>query len=192
MSTASQLFGNTRAAILASMLLRPEEALHVRELARVTGVSPGTLHRELKALTELGLLTRRDSGRQVYFSANREHPIHDELSGILRKTSGLVDVLRAALQPLASNIDAAFVYGSMASGAEHSHSDIDLMILGKASFRAAVSALHDAQDLLGREINPAVMTTSEFRNKRSARDPFVSTLWRGPKLWIIGGADELG
>jgi len=61
------------------MLLRPEASLHVRELARVTGVSPGTLHRELKPLTELGLLTRRASGRQVYFSANREHPIHAEL-----------------------------------------------------------------------------------------------------------------
>jgi len=66
------------------------------------------------------------------------------------------------------------------------------MIIGKTSFRSAVSALHDTQDLLGREINPTVMATDEFRRKRGARDPFVSTIWRAPKLWIIGGADELG
>lgn len=189
---ASQLFGNTRAAILGAVLMRPDAALHVRELARVTGISPGTLHRELKALSELGLLTRRESGRQVYFAANRDHPIQGELSGILRKTSGLVDVIRSALQPLAGSIDAAFVYGSMADSSEQPRSDVDVMVLGKVSFRSVVSALHESQKLLGREINPTVMNIDEYRRKRAGGDPFVATIWRAPKLWVIGGADELG
>ena len=192
MDIAGQLFGNTRAAILAAMLLRPEESLHVRELARVTGVSPGTLHRELKSLTELGLLSRRVNGRQVNFSANRAHPIHAELSGILRKTSGLAVVRGPALMPLWASTDAAFVYGSMAAGSEQPQSDVDVMVLGRASFRAVVAAMHDAEKLIGREINPTVMATEEFRRKRDARDQFVSTIWRAPKLWIVGGADELG
>jgi len=192
MSLASQLFGNTRSAVLATMLLRPQARFHVRELARLLDISPGTLHRELKTLTHLGLLTRHESGRQVYFAANRTHPVANELSGLLRKTSGLVDVLRAALQPLAERIDAAFVYGSMAAGTEHDRSDVDVMLVGQIGFRDAVAALHDAEAAIGREINPSVMGAEEFRHKREAGDAFVTTVWRAPKLWVIGGADELG
>ena len=192
MTLASQLLGNTRSAVLAAMLLRPQARFHVRELARLLDISPGTLHRELKTLTELGLLTRQESGRQVYFAANRAHPIAHELSGLLRKTSGVVDVLRAALLPLASGIDAAFVYGSMAAGTEHERSDIDLMVIGGVRFRDVVSVLHDAQPATGREINPSVMDGESFRRKRASGDPFVSTVWQSPKLWVIGGANELG
>ena len=164
----------------------------MRELARVLDISPGTLHRELKALTALGLLIRRESGRQVYFSANRTHPIANDLSSLLRKTSGLVDVLRIALQPLAADIDATFVYGSMAAGSEQPGSDIDVMVLGRSGFRDVVSALHDTQAATGREVNPTVMRLGEFRRKRDAGDPFVATVWRAPRLWVIGGEHELG
>jgi predicted nucleotidyltransferase/DNA-binding HxlR family transcriptional regulator len=66
------LLGNTRAAVLRTLLLEPDAALHVRELARVTGASPGSLHRDLRTLTELGLLQREEVGRQVHYRANRE------------------------------------------------------------------------------------------------------------------------
>lgn len=66
------LLGNTRAAVLRTLLLEPDAALHVRELARVTGASPGSLHRDLRTLTDLGLLLREEVGRQVHYRANRE------------------------------------------------------------------------------------------------------------------------
>lgn len=79
------LLGNTRAAVLRTLLLQPEHALHVRELARVTGASPGSLHRDLRALTDLGLLLREEVGRQVHYRANREcgsfNALVDLLSG---------------------------------------------------------------------------------------------------------------
>ena len=106
----------------------------MRELARLTGVSPGTLHRELTALESLGVLRRNAVGRQVYFAANRECPVFEELAGLLRKTAGLVDVVRDALLPLASRIGEAFIYGSVAAGTETSRSDVDVMILGDLSF----------------------------------------------------------
>lgn len=93
-SLSHHLLGQTRSAVLATLLLRPETALHVRELARMTGASPGSLHRELRSLTELGLLTRQEVGRQVHYQANRDSPVFEELSGLLRKTCGLADVPR--------------------------------------------------------------------------------------------------
>lgn len=192
MSLASQLFGSTRAAVLGTLYLHPETALHVRELARVTGASPGSLHRELRALAELGLLERSEAGRQVYYRANRNCPVFEELAGLLRKTSGLADVLREALAPLAARIAAAFVYGSVAAGREGPRSDVDVMVLGKAGFADVVTALAPVQDVLRREINPTVMTPAEFAKRRKAGDGFATTLLREPKIWLIGDEHELG
>ena len=130
MNLAHFLLGQSRSAVLGALFLRPEAALHVRELARLTGVSPGSLHRELRALAEMGLLIRQETGRQVYYRANQQCPVYQELTGLLRKTAGLVDVLRERWLPLAGQIEQAFVYGSLARGDEHAHSDVDLMIIG--------------------------------------------------------------
>ncbi len=189
-SLAIQLLGASRAAILAVLLLRPEEAMHVRELARVTGISPGTLHRELRALTELGLLARREAGRQVFYSADRSCPVYEELASLLRKTAGLADELRAALAPLAGRIRLAFVYGSMAAGTAAAHSDVDVMVLGSVSFAAVVKALHPTQQALRREVNPTVMSVAEFSRQRRARDGFAVSVAKAPKIWLIGDDDD--
>lgn len=186
MSLASFLLGQSRSAVLGALFLRPEVALHVRELARLTGVSPGSLHRELRALAEQGLLIRQETGRQVYYRANQQSPVYAELTGLLRKTAGLVDVLRDALVPLAEQIEQAFVYGSMARGEEHAHSDVDLMMVGDLEFTDAVLALTNAQTTLRREINPTVLTSDELKHKLQDTDGFVAQVWRGSKLWVVG------
>jgi predicted nucleotidyltransferase/DNA-binding HxlR family transcriptional regulator len=185
-SIAHFLFGQTRSAVLGALLLRPETALHVRELARLTGASPGSLHRDLRALADLGLLVRQEVGRQVHYRANVESPVFEELAGLLRKTAGLVDVLRKVLAPMAAKIDQAFVYGSMASGEAHTHSDVDLMIIGSVGFTDVVLALSDAQKTLRREVNPTVLTPQELAQKLRQKNGFVAQVWRGPKLWVIG------
>jgi predicted nucleotidyltransferase len=185
-STAAFLLGQTRSAVLGALFLHPESSLHVRELARITGASPGSLHRDLRAMAELGLLVRQEVGRQVHYRANVESPIFSELSGLLRKTAGVVDVLRDALAPVAEKIDNAFIYGSIARGTEHAHSDVDVMIVGDVDFGEAIVALASAQDKLRREINPTLFTEREFQTKLKQRDGFVAQVWKGPKLWLIG------
>jgi predicted nucleotidyltransferase len=185
-SIAAFLLGQTRSSVLGALLLHPESSLHVRELARLTGASPGSLHRDLRAMADLGLLLRREVGRQVHYSANVESPVFAELAGLLRKTAGLADVLRDALAPVADKVEGAFVYGSMARGTEHAHSDVDLMIIGNVDFTDAVISLAPAQEKLRREINPTVLTTKEFAAKLKERDGFIDQVWNGPKLWLIG------
>jgi predicted nucleotidyltransferase len=88
------LLGKTRAAVLRTLLLQPELALHVRELARVTGASPGSLHRDLRALTDLGLLLREEVGRQVHYRANCNCAGFDALSDLLRTADAPLSVQR--------------------------------------------------------------------------------------------------
>jgi DNA-binding transcriptional ArsR family regulator len=85
---------------------------------RRTETALGAAQRELKQLTEAGLVLRVKRGNQVYYKANLANPIFSELKGILTKTAGIGDVVRQALQPVADKVRAAFIYGSIAKGTE--------------------------------------------------------------------------
>ena len=189
---ASLLFGAYRRGVLALLLLRPEESLHLREIARAMHKAPGTLMRELNALAEAGVLVRKRVGNQVHFQANPGCPIFEELRNILKKTVGVADVLRDALAPLAARIRAAFVYGSIARGEERAGSDLDLMIVGDVRFAEVVAALAPAQEALRREVNPNVYPALEFRKKAAAGEPFLKRVLVERKIFIIGGEDDLG
>ena len=186
------LFSAYRRQVLGLLLLRPEDRFHVREISRLTGVPAGSLHRELRALTDAGLLLREPAGNQVRYRANRTAPLFPELAGIFRKTAGLVDLLRDALAPLAARIDVAFVFGSVAKGTEAAASDVDLFVLGPMSFADVVGVLAPLRERLGREVNPVVMSRAEFAAQRASRDRFVARVMREPKLFVIGSADDLG
>ena len=186
------LFGAYRRRILSQLLLHPEQSFYAREIGRLTGVPAGSLHREVTALTEAGLLTRSSAGNQVRYQADRACPVFEELAGIFRKTTGLADVLREAMEPLGRRVRAAFVFGSVAQGKERETSDVDVMVVGSASFARVVAALTPAGERLRRAVNPVVMTPGAFRAKLKARDRFVARIVREPKILLIGDARELG
>ena len=135
------LFGAYRRKVLGLLLLRPDESFHVREIARLTGVPAGSLHRELKSLADAGLLEREPVGNQVRYRANRLHQVYAELAEIFAKTAGLADVLRDALLPLSRRIELAFVFGSLAQGKQRAVSDVDVFVVGDASFAEVVKVL---------------------------------------------------
>lgn len=194
-SLSAVLFPGYRRRVLGMLLLRPEDALHGREIARRTGLPAGTLTRELKRLAEVGLLNRERRGNQLVYSANRQSPIFEELAGILRKTSGLADVVAEVLEPVADRIEVAFIFGSVARGAETQGSDIDLLIIGAVDFGAVIDALHPAQQRLAREINPKVFSIRDWKAKVEERDPFITDVLSKKKIFLIGdehGLAELG
>lgn len=183
------LFGNYRRKILSLLLLRPDEKFHVREISRRTEIPVGSLHRELKLLAEAELLLRSKSGNQVYYQANRENQIFIELAGLFRKTSGLADVIAEALMPRYSQIEIAFIFGSVAQGKERTGSDIDLFIIGDLSFADAVGALAETHQQLGREINPVILAKNEFTDK-SKTDPFIMRLIDEKKIYLRGNDND--
>lgn len=186
------LFGRYRQRALAQLLLHPDSSYHVRELARLIDTPPGTLHKELARLAEVGLLSRTRQGNQVRYQANRDCPVFAELAGVFRKTSGLVGVLAEALRGVQPAPELALVFGSLARGEENARSDVDLLLLTDGSFGDAVKALHPAQGILQREINPVLYTAAEFARRIEAGDGFVLNILAHPKLFVIGTPDDLG
>lgn len=192
MTLGSVIFPEYRRRVLGLLLLHPDQRYYLREIARLTGTAPGTLTRELSKLVEAGVLSVQKVGNQAHYSANRECPIFDELASILRKTSGLVDVLAEGLMPLAARIDAAFVFGSMASGKAGASSDVDLMVIGKMEFGEVVQRLHPLQQVLGREINPKLYSRDEWQKLVAGKSAFVREVLGKPKLFVIGNEQSLG
>ena len=188
---SSLLFSDYRRRVLGLLLLHPDTSYHVRELARLTGTSAGTLHKELTKLTAGGILRRQEVGNQVRYSADRDCPVFDELASILRKTSGLVDVLAVALSSVEKKIALAFVFGSMARGEQQSSSDVDVMLVGSLGFAEAVQVLHPVQATLQREINPVVYSLQEFRRRAASDDSFIREVLSRPKLFVVGNENEL-
>ena len=189
-SLPSLLFPEYRRRVLGLLLLRPDEALHGREIARRTGLPAGTITRELTKLAEVGLLKRTKRGNQQVYSADTTGPIFTELASILRKTSGLADVLVQALAPAAPKLRLAFVFGSVARGQETGGSDVDVMLIGDLGFREAVELLHPCQATLGREVNPKLFSAREFTDK-AATEPFLIDVLAKPKIFLIGNAHDL-
>jgi predicted nucleotidyltransferase len=184
---ASVLFKDYRRRVLGLLLLHPGESYHVREIARLTNTVAGTLHKELATLAKAGILTMQPRGNQKVYSANRDCPVFEELASILRKTSGMVDVLASALLPMAEQIDSACIFGSVAQGRETTHSDVDVLVIGVASFAEIAKALYPCHEALGREVNPKVYDKAVWVELNRNNDGFTREIVAKPKLFIIGG-----
>lgn len=183
------LFGDYHLRLLSLLLLRPGEDFYLRQIARLTGIPAGPARRELERFVKVGLALRRRVGNQVRYEADRTNPIFPELRRLLQKTVGLADVLREALNPMASRIALAFVFGSVARGEEGPRSDIDLMVVGAVSFEEVVSALFPLHERLGREINPVVMKPEEFQ-RRKQENSFIERVMSSEKILLMGSLDE--
>jgi uncharacterized protein len=185
------LFGRTRSSLLAVLYGHADESFHLRQLVRTIGGGHGALQRELSHLTNLGLIVRTARGNQILYQANSQSPVFSEMRGLIAKTLGIHDVIRSALATLGTKVEVAFVYGSVARYQERAHSDVDLMILGEASFGEVISALAPVQKTIGREISPTVFPVAEFRSKLKAGNHFLKSIMSGKNLFVIGTRNDL-
>ncbi len=189
---AAALFPRSRRSILGLLYSHPGDAFYLRQIVDLTGLAMGQTQRELKRLTACGILERRERGRHVYFRANDRCPIHAELRGIVARTMGAGAAIGRALEPLSSRIAVALVFGSIARGEENRASDLDLMVIGDASFAEVARAVRAAERELRRDVNLAVYPAREFGAKVQQGHSFLTRVIDGKKLFIIGDEDDLG
>jgi predicted nucleotidyltransferase len=189
---ADVLFTPVQQRVLGLLFGQPERRFQSAELIRLAGSGTGAAHRLLVRLEATGLVTTERMGNQKHYQANPRSPVFAELSGLVRKTVGLVVPLQAALAPLARKIAAAFVYGSIAKGTDTARSDVDLMLIAdKLDYTDVFAALKDAEMALARPVNPNLMTRAEWRRKRAQADSFAARIAAQPKLFVLGSDDEL-
>jgi predicted nucleotidyltransferase len=169
---------------------KPDEAFFVRQIARQVDVSVGTVQRELLTLEDAGLISRTQTGNQVFYRANRDHPTFPEVHGLLAKTVGVFYQVAQALAPLAKAIQFVFVYGSFARGEENAKSDLDLMVIGQVTLDELLEHLTPLERNLGRPVNPTVYSLREMRTKLAAGNHFLTAIRQAEKTFLIGNEHE--
>lgn len=190
-AVASALFTPVQQRVLGLLFGQPERRFQSAELIRLAGSGTGAVHRQLQRLAEAGLVSVSYEGNQKYYSARTDAPVFPELHGLIVKTIGVVEPIRAALEPVSGEIDLAFIFGSVAKGNERATSDIDLLVVtDELMYLDVYSALQDAERILGRTINPTVFTRAEWKKKRSLTDSFGARISKQPRLFVIGSDDD--
>ncbi len=192
LSMADALFPKGRQRVLSVLFGNPDRSFYANEVIALAQSGTGSAQRELAALSEAGLLTVTRQGNQKHYQANAASPVFAELRGLVLKTSGLADVLRAALAPLAPQIQAAFVYGSVAKQQDTAQSDIDLLVVSAhLGYADVFGALESAIVSLGRKVNPSLYTPADIAKRLEKDNAFVTRVLQQPKIWLIGNEDQL-
>jgi len=187
MSIAAALFSDSQTRVLRWLFGQPERGFHLNELLRLTGLGSASLQRELNKLVNADLVRSERVGNLRTFQANAESPVYEELIGLVRKTLGAQPALREALQPLAKDVESAWIYGSVAKGTDTAKSDIDVMLIGKdLTLHRVLNLLIPQETKLGRKINPTILTPAEFKRRLAEPDSFVNRVIAQPVLPLIG------
>ena len=185
-----QIMGSKgRAAILRHLFDGRCQKSHIRELARLSGLSAPSLMREAKEMVRMGLIRESRDGNRVDYLADVNSPLYDVLRQLVEKTSGVEVVLKKAFADSQANV--VFIYGSRARGTERADSDYDLFVIGEEGLRSVSGRVRRAAGTVDVEINPYVIAPDEFRRRQKAGDHFLNEVMSSPKRFLKGGEDEL-
>ena len=185
-SIADALFTKAQQKLLTVLFGQPDKSFYLNELVRLADMGRGAISRQLARLTGAGLLIMQRKGNQTHYQANPDSPINDELVAIVRKTFGVKAVLDNALEPLQSQLQKAFVYGSVAKGRAHADSDIDLMLIGnELSYSDVMALLEGAEQALQRSINPTIYTPDEFAERLNQKQNFLVKVMEQDRLELF-------
>jgi predicted nucleotidyltransferase len=189
---AGALFTPVQQRVLGLLFGQPDRSYQSAELIRLAGSGVGAVHRQLARLEAVGLLEVTRTGNQKHYRARRDSAVFDELRGLIIKTVGMADPLRNALSSRVKSIHAAFVYGSVAKGSDRAKSDVDVMVLSEdLSYAEVFELLQGAEAVIGRTVNPTVMTLAQWRAKKGRADSFAARVAAQPKVFVMGSEDAI-
>lgn len=180
---------SARIKILKILLMNPENRYYTRQISKIASVPIQAVQRETAKLHQAGVLYREKDGNRVYFRANKNFFLFQELKNIIIKTVGIGDKIKKIMIDK-KDISLCFIYGSYAKNEENTKSDIDLAVIGNISSKALIETISKLQDDLGREINPYVITLDEFLEKLKRNEHFVISLVKTPKIFVKGTEDD--
>jgi predicted nucleotidyltransferase len=187
---AQVLSSQVRAEIFRLLFRGDKISIHLRDLQRQSGLSIGTIQKEIAHLKKLDLVTSERDGNRLYYTANADHPLYKEICGLVEKTSGIAERLKESLSSV-KGIECAFIFGSYAKGEEKAHSDIDLIIIGNIGLRTLSSVFKNLTEQTQREINPHIYSMKSWKEKLKKKDHFIKSVLNEKKVFLIGDEDVL-
>jgi predicted nucleotidyltransferase len=185
-----KLFGSkARVSLLTLFCLNPGKQFYVREIERKTNLSYISVSNELKNLQDLGLLKSKFNGNQKNFWIDEHFVLYEDLQKIILKTEGVTKTIMDTFSSL-KNVDFLFIYGSFASGKANVQSDLDLFIVGNASYDELIDIIVKNEKEIGRPINFTIYKQEDLVTRIKNQDSFIMNVVKEPKIMLIGDENE--
>jgi predicted nucleotidyltransferase len=170
--------------LLSLLLLQPERSWALQELAQALGAPPSSVHRELVRAEGAGIIRRDATARPHRFQAATDDPFNEPLVDLLRRSVGVEEQLRDALDR--PEVLAAAIYGSWASGTRRPDSDIDVIVIGDADLRELRRHVRPIGKEAGRAVDLAVFSAEELQRLVAENASFVCRLLEAPITRLVG------
>lgn len=179
----------TRINILVRLFLNPATKAYLRQLANEFGVSTNSVRTELNHLKEHQLLNSERSGRNVLYYANPGHPLFPELSSMVRKVTG-IDQLVASVTKRLGALEAAYLVGDYAQGKDTGV--IDVVLVGTISPSHLDDMIRKTEAYIQRKIRPLVTTRGEYLalRQKGAIAHWVR-LWERPAATVVSAREDV-
>ncbi len=189
-SLADALFTSTQQKVLGLLFGQPSRSFFVTQVMQLAKSGRGAVQRELQRLESSGLVSVQMHGNQKHYQANSDSPLFEEICSIVRKTVGLEEPLRVAVESLPETVHLALIYGSVAKRTDTSASDVDLLIVAdELTLEEVYAALSLAEDVLDRKVNPTLYSSEEFNRRRARGNSFLKRVLDGPVIVLSGSID---
>ena len=185
------LFTKVQQKVLTLFFGQPDRSFYLSEVVRLATMGTSVVSRELSKLADAGLLIKSKQGNQNHYQANKASPIFNELFNIIKKTFGISGLLKAAIVPLAAQLEQAFIYGSVAKGEEHAGSDVDVMLVGHdLNYSEIMQLFESVEEQLQRPINPTLYSPTEFAERLLEGQNFLSKVMAQPRINSLTTLEE--
>ncbi len=170
----------TRIKLLVRLFFNPESRSYLRELANEFKVSTNSVREELNQLTNTKFLTSEREGRQVYYMANREHPLFPELRSMVNKVMGLDQVIDGIVSRL-GDLELAFLMDDYAEGKDTGI--VDLLLVGNINEYHLNDLSRKTERYIKRKIRTLVLTRDEYDSLRADLEQKPRLLvWEAKKI----------
>jgi DNA-binding transcriptional ArsR family regulator len=172
---SSVIPSRTRVDILVKLFLNPGLKAYLRQLASEFKLSTNAVRTELNHLTDHKILVSERSGRSVLYRANTDHPLFPELFSMVRKITGIDELVRSVVDRL-GNVEAAYLVGDYARGIDTGI--IDVVLVGDIDKVQLDDFAMKTEAYIQRKIRSLVLTKEEFirLTEKKSFDPIVR-LW---------------
>jgi hypothetical protein len=154
----------TRIKLLVRLFFNPEARSYLRELANEFRVSTNSVREELNQLTDAKFLKSEKDGRQVYYMANREHPLFPELRSMVNKVMGLDQVIDGIVNRL-GDLELAFLIDDYAEGKDTGI--IDMLLVGNINEYHLNDLIRKTERYMKRKIRSLVFSRDEYNKLNS-------------------------
>lgn len=163
----SLITSKTRLKLLMKFFLNPGTSAYLRGLAEEFGESTNSVRVELNRLSKAGFLEAAETegdGRTRLYRANERHPLFPELQQIVRKVTGIDQVVEQIVSRL-GNVELAFITGDYARGVDSGL--IDLVLVGEIDRTYLDSLVGKLEEIIRRKIRTLVLSVDELEPLRS-------------------------